>query len=128
MNSPKSLYIVLVSESANGLRLKSFKIKFVFIVHLYIRFAELLNSLTSTPSNTAQVVWQKDDVTVSATRSTHVPGHASYRVDTPAGSVVIGGDAGNDARKPPRATSTSDQVETLSKDGFHPQYGHVSLN
>ena len=78
--------------------------------------ADLLNATTFMPSNTAQVVWQKDDVTVSAIRSTHVPGHASYRVDTPAGSVVIGGDAGNDARKPPRATSTSEQVETLSKD------------
>ena len=34
------------------------------------------------------------DVKVSAIRSTHIAGHASYRVDTPAGSVVIGGDAG----------------------------------
>jgi ribonuclease Z len=59
--------------------------------------ADLLNTMTFTPSNTAQVVWEKDDVTVSAIRSTHVPGHASYRVDTPAGSVVIGGDAGKDA-------------------------------
>ncbi len=77
--------------------------------------ADLMNAVTFDPTNDPQVVWQKDDVTVSAVRSTHVPGHASYRVDTPAGSVVIGGDAGNDARKPPRATSTSDQVETLSK-------------
>ena len=53
---------------------------------------------------------------VSAIRSTHIPGHVSYRVDTPAGSVVIGGDAGNDVVAPPRATSTSDQVETLAKD------------
>lgn len=29
--------------------------------------------------------------------------------------IVIGGDAGNDIRKPPRPTSTSDQVEKLSK-------------
>jgi ribonuclease Z len=28
--------------------------------------------------------------------------------------VVIGGDAGNDAIKPPRATSTSDQVERMA--------------
>lgn len=76
--------------------------------------ADLLNALTFTPSDTPQQVWQKEDVTVSAIRSTHVPGHASYRVDTPAGSVVIGGDAGNDARKPPRTNSTSEQVETLS--------------
>ena len=39
----------------------------------------------------------------------------SYRVDTPAGSVVIGGDAGNDVLAPPRASSTSDQVEKLAK-------------
>jgi ribonuclease Z len=54
-------------------------------------------------------------VKVSAIRSTHVAGHASYRVDTPAGSVVIGGDAGNDVLAPPRASSTSDQVEKLAK-------------
>ena len=52
---------------------------------------------------------------VSAIRSTHIAGHASYRVDTPAGSVVIGGDAGNDMLAPPRASSTSDQVEKLAK-------------
>jgi ribonuclease Z len=52
---------------------------------------------------------------VTAIRSTHIPGHASYRVDTPAGSVVIGGDAGNDTLAPPRSTSTSAQVETLAK-------------
>ena len=77
---------------------------------------DLMNTVTFDATNDTQVIWQKDDVTVSAVRSTHVPGHASYRVDTPAGSVVIGGDAGNDARKPPRAYSTSDQVEALSKD------------
>src|SRR5690606_10634426 len=52
---------------------------------------------------------------VSAIRSTHIPGHASYRVDTPVGSVVIGGDAGNDKFAPPRDSSTSAQVETLAK-------------
>jgi ribonuclease Z len=41
-------------------------------------------------------------------------GHASYRVDTPDGSVVIGGDAGNDRLAPPRDSSTSDQVERLA--------------
>jgi len=55
-------------------------------------------------------------VTVSAITSRHIPGHASYRVDTPAGSVVIGGDAGNDEPKPPRPSSTSEQVELLAKD------------
>jgi ribonuclease Z len=54
------------------------------------------------------------DVKVSAIRSTHIAGHASYRVDTPAGSVVIGGDAGNDAPAPPRSSSASDQVEKLA--------------
>jgi ribonuclease Z len=42
-------------------------------------------------------------------------GHVSFRVDTPAGSVVIGGDAANDRLAPPRSSSTSEQVETLSK-------------
>jgi ribonuclease Z len=55
------------------------------------------------------------DVRVSAIRSTHIAGHVSYRVDTPAGSVVIGGDAGNDTPAPPRSSSTSDQVEKLAK-------------
>ena len=57
-------------------------------------------------------------MSVSAIRSTHIPGHASYRVDTPAGSVVIGGDAGNDVQDPQfppvRPYSTSDQVEALA--------------
>jgi len=52
---------------------------------------------------------------VSAIRSTHIAGHLSYRVDTPAGSVVIGGDAGNDIPAPPRPSSTSEQVEKLAK-------------
>jgi ribonuclease Z len=34
---------------------------------------------------------------------------------THAGSVAIGGDAGNDTLAPPRAASTSDQVEKLAK-------------
>jgi ribonuclease Z len=45
----------------------------------------------------------------------------------PAGSVVIGGDAGNDTAAPPRSTSTSAQVEMLAKGAdiivhtaFHP--------
>ncbi|MEM1046123.1 MAG: MBL fold metallo-hydrolase [Pseudomonadota bacterium] len=76
--------------------------------------ADLLNVTTFDPEESAQVVWSSGEVTVSAIRSRHIPGHASYRVDTPAGSVVIGGDAGNDNPKPPRAASTSDQVETLS--------------
>ena len=76
--------------------------------------ADLINVVTFEPKNEPQVVWSSGDVRVSAIRSAHIPGHASYRVDTPAGSVVIGGDAGNDIPAPPRATSTSDQVEKLA--------------
>src|SRR5262249_35519972 len=54
-------------------------------------------------------------VRVSAILSPHIAGPASYRVDTPAGSVVIGGDAGNDVPLPPRSPSTSEQVEKLAK-------------
>jgi ribonuclease Z len=74
-----------------------------------------LNVITFEPGDEAQVVWTSGDVKVSAIRSTHIPGHASFRVDTPAGSVVIGGDAANDVMEPPRKTSTSDQVEKLAK-------------
>jgi len=77
--------------------------------------AELANVITFTPKNEPQTVWTLGDVKVSAIRSTHIPGHASYRVDTPAGSVVIGGDATNDVLTPPRSHSTSDQVELLAK-------------
>jgi ribonuclease Z len=54
--------------------------------------AALANLRTFEPKNEPQTVWSFGDVKVSAIRSTHIPGHASYRVDTPAGSVVIGGD------------------------------------
>src|SRR5436189_6067791 len=77
--------------------------------------ADLVNIISFEAKNEPQVVWSSGDVTVSAIRSTHVAGHASYRVDTPAGSVVIGGDAGNDTFAPPRPSSTSAQVETLAK-------------
>lgn len=77
--------------------------------------ADLLNVMTFTPTNIPETVWSSGDVTVSAIRSTHVAGHASYRVDTPAGSVVVGGDAGNDIRQPPRNGSTSSQVERLAE-------------
>jgi len=77
-----------------------------------INFVEVAAPLPTTP----KVVWSKGDVTVSAIGSVHIPGHLSYRVDSPAGSVVIGGDAGNKVGKPPRESSTSDTVELLSKD------------
>ena len=77
--------------------------------------AELIHLMTFEPKNEPQVVWTFDEVKVSAVRSTHSPGHASYRVDTPAGSVVIGGDAGNNKFAPPRTSSTSEEVEMLAK-------------
>lgn len=71
--------------------------------------------VTFDPREDVQVVWASGDVKVSAIRTTHIPGSAAFRVDTPAGSVVIGGDASNDVQQPPRRTSTSDQVERLAK-------------
>src|SRR4051812_20317242 len=77
--------------------------------------ADSINLLLFEPGEEPQLVWSSGEVRVSAIRSTHIAGHASYRVDTPAGSVVIGGDASNDLDGPPRVTSTSDQVERLAK-------------
>ncbi len=77
--------------------------------------ADLVNVQTFSPGGEPAEVWSKGDVKVSAIGSKHIPGHASYRVDTPAGSVVVGGDAGNDAPKPPRPSSTSEQVEKLAQ-------------
>jgi len=78
----------------------------------------------------AEQVWASADVVVSAISTTHIPGSLAYRVDTPAGSVVIGGDAGNSKRKPPRASSTSEPVEALAKNAdilvhsaIHPIFG-----
>lgn len=56
----------------------------------------------------------------------HIAGHASYRVDTPAGSLAIGGDAGNDKIAPPRSSSTSEEVEKLAQGAdviVHPALG-----
>jgi len=77
--------------------------------------ADLANVITFVPPNEPQIVWSSGDVKVTAIRSTHIAGHASFRVDTPAGSVVIGGDAGSDVVAPPRASSTSEQVERLAQ-------------
>jgi ribonuclease Z len=77
--------------------------------------ADLINTITFEPKDAPRLVWSSGDVRVSAIRSTHIPGHVSYRVDTPAGTVVIGGDAGSDVFAPPRNSSTSDQVEKLAK-------------
>src|SRR2546421_9080045 len=92
--------------------------------------ADLTHVITFDPKDEPQVVWSSGDVKVSAIRSTHTAGHASYRVDTPAGGVVIGGDAGNDVLAPPRACSTSAQAEKLAQgadiivhSAFHPVMG-----
>ena len=77
--------------------------------------ADLINTITFDAKDEPQIVWSSGDVKVSAIRSTHIAGHTSYRVDTPAGSVVIGGDAGNDVPLPPRSSSASEQVERLAK-------------
>ena len=45
----------------------------------------------------------------------HIPGALAYRVDTPAGSVVIGGDAANDQPIEVRKTSTSVSTALLAK-------------
>lgn len=66
------------------------------------------------PEAPGHVVWQSGDVSVSAIATVHIAGSLAYRVDTPAGSVVIGGDAGNSKRSPPRETSTSETVEALA--------------
>lgn len=76
--------------------------------------AELINLVSFSGSEEPKVVWEAGDVSVEAVASRHIPGRASYRVNTPVGSVVIGGDAGNDRPKPPRPSSTSTQVEALA--------------
>ena len=76
--------------------------------------ADIINTMLFKPIPEPTEVWSSGDVKVTAVGSRHIPGHASYRVDTPAGSVVIGGDAGNDKPKPPRDTSTSAHVEKLA--------------
>lgn len=77
--------------------------------------ADLLHTMTFAPRDEPQVVWTRGNVHVSAIRSTHIAGHVSYRVDTPAGAVVIGGDAGSDILAPPRPSSTSPEVEKLAQ-------------
>lgn len=77
--------------------------------------ADLLNIDVFNPGNVPAEIWRKGEVVVSAIASRHVPGHVSYRIDTPAGSVVIGGDASNDTPMPPRESSVSANVETLAQ-------------
>lgn len=66
------------------------------------------------PTEPGTVVWQSGEVRVSAIGTVHIAGSLAFRVDTPAGSVVIGGDAGNSKPTPPRDTSTSETVEALA--------------
>ena len=66
------------------------------------------------PQEPGHVVWESGDVVVTAIGTVHIAGSLAYRVDTPAGSVVIGGDAGNSQSAPPRASSTSETVEKLA--------------
>ena len=66
------------------------------------------------PQEPGTIVWESGDVRVSAVGTTHIAGSLAYRVDTPAGSVVIGGDAGNSKPSPPRDSSTSETVEALA--------------
>ncbi len=77
--------------------------------------ADLLNVKTFDGTVKPQEVWRSGDVVVTAVASRHVAGHGSYRVDTPAGNVVIGCDTGNDTPKPPRANSTSASIEALAQ-------------
>ena len=94
------------------------------------RTRRLANVISFEPKNEPAVIWSSGDVKVSAVRSTHIAGHASYRIDTPAGSVVIGGDAGNDMfsasrapRRPPirsrrsRKELTSSSIRRTSHHG-----------
>lgn len=67
------------------------------------------------PTEPGTVVWQSGEVVVSAIGTVHIAGSLAYRVDTPAGSVVIGGDAGNSRSAPPRQSSTSETVELLAE-------------
>lgn len=76
--------------------------------------AGLINLVAFDKLEHPEIVWSSGEVSVLAVNSRHIPGHASYRVNTPAGSVVIGGDAGNNKPAPPRDTSTSAQVEKLA--------------
>ena len=67
----------------------------------------------TSPESTGEVVWSSGDVAVKAVTTTHIAGSLAFRVETPAGSVVIGGDAGNSKSTLPRETSTSESVEAM---------------
>jgi ribonuclease Z len=76
----------------------------------------VLNAVGQTASDSkGEVVWSLGDVVVKAVTTTHTAGSLAFRVDTPAGSVVIGGDAGNSKTSLPRESSTSESVEALAE-------------
>ena len=66
------------------------------------------------PQEPGHIVWESGDVVVTAIATVHIAGSLAYRIDTPAGSVVIGGDAGNSQPAPPRESSSSETVEKLA--------------
>jgi len=77
-----------------------------------------VNLMTHAITEEPLLVWNSADesVKVYAIRSHHIAGHVSYRLETPAGSVVIAGDASNDNEDAStREYSTSDNVEKLLK-------------
>lgn len=85
---------------------------------------------TPLPNKPGSIVWQSGDVSVSAIATVHIAGSLAYRVDSPAGSVVIGGDAGNSRSELPRESSTSETVEALAHGAdvlvhsvIHPVFG-----
>jgi ribonuclease Z len=69
----------------------------------------------TTADSGAVLVWVSGNVSVTAVTTTHIAGSLAFRVDTPAGSVVIGGDAASSKRAPPRESSTSESVEAMAK-------------
>jgi len=82
------------------------------------------------PSEPGAVVWESGDVVVMAIATSHIAGSLAYRVDTPAGSVVIGGDAGSSTPVSERESSTSEAVEILAAGAdilvhsvIHPVFG-----
>jgi len=74
-----------------------------------------LNILSFENRMEPHAVWQSGDVTVSAVGSFHIPGHASYRVNSPAGSVVISGDTASSLPVAERVHSTSDELEAMAQ-------------
>ena len=90
--------------------------------------ADLINTITFEAKDDPQIVWTAGDVKVSAIRSTHVA-PCVLSVDTPAGSVVIGGDAGTmchcrrDLRLHPNRWKGWPRARTIVHSTIHPIMG-----